>query len=198
MAKALESNGSRVLTPEEAGQIRAVIEKPSLMALWDLLLYTGLRLAEVKQLRDNPDIFDQERRTITIKSGKVKAKQFKRNVCLSDKGLAAVRAYLENPTVPASPTAWQLNLIRWATRARLAAIPEQDKTSPSNPTGITARTTRKSWESWLLTAYPDEIVRITLSQGHTESTALRHYMNLSFTQEEREAIRAEVTGWGPC
>lgn len=198
MTKALESNGSRILTPCEADAIRSQIEKPSLRVLWDLLLYTGMRLAEVKQLRDNPDIFDQERRTLTIKSGKEKAKYGKRNVCLSDKGIEAVWKYLENPTVPSSPHVWQMNLIRWATRSRLAEIPGQAAISPTNPTGITARTTRKSWESWLLTAYPDKIVYITLSQGHTESTALRHYMNLSFTRDEKQSILSEVTGWGEC
>ena len=117
-SSALTCNSSRVLTPEEAYQTRAVIEKPSARALYDLMLYTGLRLAEVKQLAENPGIFDQERRTITIKSGKAKASQISRNVCLSDKGLLAVEEYLKTPSVPKSPSAWQNNLIRWAQRAR--------------------------------------------------------------------------------
>jgi integrase len=110
MVNALTCNNSRVLTPTEADQIRAVIEKPSLRALYDLMLYTGLRLAEVKQLADNPGIFDSERRTITIRSGKSKASQLSRNVCLSDNGLLAVETYLKNPSVPSSPHIWQANL----------------------------------------------------------------------------------------
>ena len=89
---------------QEAYQTRAVIEKPSARALYNLMLYTGLRLAEVKQLTENPGIFDQERRTITIKSGKAKASQISRNVCLSDKGLLAVEEYLKTPSVPKSPS----------------------------------------------------------------------------------------------
>jgi integrase len=193
MPKALDCNGSRVLTPIEADAIRAVIEKPSSRALFDVLLYTGLRLVEVKQLRDNPNIFDSERKTLTIRSGKAKATQKRRNVCLSDRGLVAVQEYLKNPSVPNSPSAWQMNLIRWAQRAHLVAIPGQEQSN--NPAGITVRTTRKSWESWLLEAYPENIVKITLSQGHTETTALRHYFNISFLEEEKEAIKEQVKGW---
>ena len=193
---ALTCNGSRVLTPDEVDRIRKVISKPSSRALFDLLLYTGLRLSEVKQLMDNPQLFDQERRTITIRSGKAKATQRSRNVTLSENGIEAVKAYLLNPTAPNSPTAWQMNLIRWSRQAHLQVITGVAPDSGgSNPYGITVRTSRKSWESWLLTAFPDRAVYIALSQGHTESTALRHYLNLSFTQAEKDTILKEVRGW---
>lgn len=194
MPKALDCNGSRVLTPIEANELRKVIEKPSSRALFDLLLYTGLRLVEVQQLADNPNIFDSERKTLIIRSGKAKASQKQRNVCLSDKGLLAVEEYLKNPSVPNSPSAWQMNLIRWAEKALLVALPGHEQTS--NPTGITVRTTRKTWESWLLAAYPNRVINIVLSQGHTETTALRHYFNISFLPKEKEAIRVQVKGWG--
>jgi len=194
MPNALTCNSSRVLTPGEADQIRSVIEKPSLRVIYDLMLYTGLRFVELEQLADNPGIFDQERRTITIKSGKSMASQKSRNVCLSDRGMLAVVEFLKNPSVPSSSHLWQENLIRWSRRARLQHVPGQEESN--NPTGITVRTTRKSWESWLLASYPEKIVNITLSQGHTETTALRHYFNISFTPVEREAIKEQVKGWG--
>ena len=194
MTSALTCNSSRILTPIEATNIRNVISKPSSRALFDLMLYTGLRLSEVKQLAGNPAIFDQERRTVTIKSGKVKASQLSRNVCLSDRGMLAVQEYLKNPSVPNSSTAWQTNLIRWAQRSRMQAIPGQE--GSGNPYALTVRTTRKSWESWLLATFPDKLPYITLSQGHSETTALRHYLNISFTQAERADIQREVRGWG--
>ena len=193
MVNALTCNSSRILTPAEADAIRSVIEKPTSRALYVLMLYTGLRLVEVKQLSDNPAIFDLERRTITIKSGKVKASQLSRNVCLSDRGMQAVVQYLKNPSVPSSSHVWQSNLIRWAQRARLQALPGQEQSN--NPSGITVRTTRKSLESWLLASYPEKVINIVLSQGHNETTALRHYFNISFTMAERETIRAQVIGW---
>ena len=189
-------NGSRVLTPCEAASIRRIIYKPSNRALFDLMLYAGLRLVEVRQLIENPDIFDEGRRLLVIKSGKAKARQKERNVILSDRGMEAVRVFLQSPKMPSSPSAWQTNLIRWSRAAGLSPLPGRSD-SGGNEYGITVRTSRKSWESWLLTACPDQSVRIALSQGHTESTALCHYLNLSFTEEERIGIIDEVTGWRP-
>jgi integrase len=194
MTSALQCNSSRVLTVDEANRIRAVIEKPSSRVFYDLMLHTGLRLSEVVQLRDNPAVFDQERRSIVIKSGKTQASQSGRNVCLSDRGMQAVREYLALPSVPSSPSVWQRNLIRWAQRARLVALPGQEQSN--NPTGITVRTSRKTLESWLLAAHPDKFPFIVLSQGHNELVSIRHYLNISWTKEEREAIKEQVRGWG--
>ena len=179
---------------EEATRIRDRIEKPSSRALFDLLLYSGMRLSEVRQLRDNPAIYDHERGTITITSGKTRATQNTRNVCLSDKGRRAVEDYLKIPSVPNSPTAWQANLIRWAQRARIQALPGKEESN--NPAGLTVRTTRKTWESWLLSAHPDKLPYIVLSQGHNEMISIRHYLNIAFTKAEKEAIKEQVKGWG--
>lgn len=198
MPSALSVAGSRVLTPAEANAIRSVISKPSSRALFDLMIYTGLRFSEVRQLAESPVIFDEERRRLYIRSTKPKAKVKapERGVVLGDRGLAAVRSFLATGAkVPASVSAWQQNLIRWAAAAGLAPLPTA--TTPSNPTGITVRTSRKSWESWLLAACPDRIVQITLSQGHSETVALRHYLSAAWTDDEIEAIRLEVAGWRP-
>lgn len=194
MVSALTCNGSRVLTPGEATSIRRVISKPSNRALFDLMLYTGLRLEEVRQLIEHPEIFDEERRLLVIKSGKAKASQKSRNVILSDKGVEAVRAFLQAPKMPASSSAWQTNLIRWSKIAGLSPLPGRSEEG-GNVYGITVRTSRKSLESWLLTAYPDRAAWIALSQGHTETTALGHYLNVSFTDQERSDILGEVRGW---
>lgn len=194
MVSALTCNGSRVLTPGEADSIRRVISKPSNRALFDLMLYTGLRLEEVRQLIEHPEIFDEERRLLVIKSGKAKASQKSRNVILSDKGVEAVRAFLQAPKMPSSSSAWQMNLIRWSKIAGLSPLPDRSGEG-GNVYGITVRTSRKSLESWLLTAYPDRAAWIALSQGHTETTALRHYLNVSFTDQERNDILDEVKGW---
>lgn len=194
MASALTCNGSRILTPEEASSIRRVISKPSNRALFDLMTYTGLRLEEVRQLIEHPEIFDEERRLLVIKSGKAKASQKSRNVILSDKGVEAVRAFLQAPKMPASSSAWQTNLIRWSKIAGLSPLPGRSEEG-GNIFGITVRTSRKSLESWLLTAYPDRAAWIALSQGHTETTALGHYLNVSFTDQERNDILEETRGW---
>lgn len=188
------SNGSRVLTPAETEAMRAVISKPSNRLLFDLMLFTGIRFSEVRQLVNSPGLYDSYREVLHIKSGKVKATQNERNVHLCKRGVDAVRRYLEQPKVPSSSSAWQQNLIRWARAARLATVPGGDPKS-YNPRRLTVRTTRKTLESWLVATYPDQALRIASSQGHTEMTALKHYLNLSFTSEERLAIADQVEGW---
>ena len=95
MVSALLCNGSRVLTPAETTAIRSVISKPSSRALFDLLLYSGLRFAEVRQLAENPRLFDKGRGILTIRSMKPTARQAGRNVILGTKGTAAVRVPCE-------------------------------------------------------------------------------------------------------
>lgn len=192
---ALICNGQRVLTPDEVTAIQNVITKPSARALFDLMLYTGLRLSEVKQIAENPAIFDEKRKIITITSSKKASTQKTRNVHLCENGVMAIKAFIENPKVPSSPTAWQMNLMRWCRSARLEPLTGKDVTDNGNIYGITVRTTRKTLESWLLTAYPDRSVYVALSQGHTVLVQLQHYLNLSYTEEERQAIRDQVKGW---
>ena len=194
MASALSCAGSRVLSPAEASAIRAVISRPSSRALFDLLIYSGLRFAEVRQLAATPSIFDEERGTLTIRSMKPKATIPARNVILGERGRAAVRTFLDlGAKIPQDVTTWQRNLIAWSKAAGLSPLPGAP--SAGNPFGITARTSRKSWESWLLAACPDRLIDIVMSQGHSETVAIRHYINLAWTPAEREAIRAEVVGW---
>ena len=61
--------------------------------------------------------------------------------------------------------------------------------------GMSAKSFRKSWESWLLFSYPDKAMEIVLSQGHTELTQLRHYANLPFLDKDREEMKEFVVGW---
>lgn len=192
---ALVCNGQRVLTPDEVKSIQNVITKPSSRALFDLMLYTGLRLSEVKQIVDNPGIFDEKRKIITIRSSKKEATQKTRNVHLCDNGITAIKAFIQNPKIPSSPSAWQMNLIRWCKSARIEPLAGRNVTETGNIYGITVRTTRKTLESWLLTAYPDRSVYVALSQGHTVLVQLQHYLNLSWTEEEIENINVLVNGW---
>lgn len=192
---ALICNGSRVLTPGEVTSIQKVITKPSSRILFDLLLYTGLRLSEVKQLANNPAIFDEQRKTITITSSKKESKQKTRNVHLCENGIMAVKAFIDNPKIPSSPSAWQMNLIRWCRAGRVEPLAGKDPLDSGNIFGITVRTTRKTLESWLLIAHPDRSIYIALSQGHTVLVQLQHYLNLSYTEDETNEIKGLVSGW---
>jgi len=61
--------------------------------------------------------------------------------------------------------------------------------------GLSAKSFRKMWESWLLFSYPDKAIEIALSQGHTELTQLRHYANLPFLDKDREEMKEFVVEW---
>ena len=179
---------SRVLTVEEANAIRQHIKSPRLLAIFDVLLYTGIRFSELQQV--TPDTFDKQRGTIRIRSTKALATQKYRNVILTPTGVQAVERFLADPYYPKNSMVWQHDLMRWAQRARLGTI-----TNDFNPTGITARTTRKTWESWLMAAYPEKFVQICMSQGHSTMMSMNHYLNTAFTREERNGILVMTAGW---
>lgn len=191
--KPLEIAGSRIFTPLEVKRIQRVINKPSLLALFNLLLFTGMRLSEVAELARKPLLFDPIRRCIEIHSTKAKAAQAVRKIRLNDQGIEAVKEYLKNPYVPSCPSTWQQNLIRWSRQAHLTEFSYPD--SPSNPYKVTVRSTRKTWESWLIACFEDKLPSITKSQGHTEMIGLKHYMDFGFMADELEQIREYTAGW---
>lgn len=186
-------SGSRVFLPAEVERIQRVITKPSLLALFNLLLFTGMRLSEVSELARKPLIFDEKGKTIIIKSTKAKASRKSRNIALNDQGVEAVKEYLKNPYVPSCSSTWQQNLIRWCRQAHLLEDPYPD--SPSNPYAVTVRTSRKTWESWLVACYEEKLTSITVSMGHVERTALEHYVSINFYPEELEQIKRYTAGW---
>ncbi len=62
--------------------------------------------------------------------------------------------------------------------------------------GLSVKSFRKSWESWLTVTYEDRQALISLSQGHETETAMKHYLGLPFKAEEKRDIRLMVEGWG--
>jgi hypothetical protein len=77
---------------------------------------------------------------------------------------------------PPSLQAWDENMSRWA------------GFSGFDPKGFSAKTTRKSIESWMIAAGISEM-QICLRQGHDKITSMRHYLGLPFSQEEKEIIK---------
>ncbi len=71
----------------------------------------------------------------------------------------------------------------WAERAGL------------DPIGLGPKTGRKTWESWLVSAHPDRVLEVFLSQGHTQMTALGHDVNLPFTDSDKARMLEWVAGW---
>ena len=174
--------GVRILRPFEAKQLidkGIVVFKNQL--LFKTLLHTGTRYAEGQRIKEHPEWFDGN--FIHLPSMKVKAKQKERWIRLSPQGREIVRQYLHLEYKLPTNITWNENLKRWASMAGL------------DTAGISAKTTRKTWESWLAFYYPTHHLEIVQSQGHDARTAFNHYLNMPFTEEDRIQMKEFVEGW---
>jgi len=43
--------------------------------------------------------------------------------------------------------------------------------------------------------YPDKAIQIIMSQGHTGEIALKHYLNMPFTDNDKREMEQYVNGW---
>lgn len=175
--------GVRILRPCEYELLRRGAEKLANQVRLDALLLTGLRYVEAQRLREHPEWFDGKFIHLPEYAQlKAKRRQRERWVRLNPQGQQILPFFFKGPPLP-SWKAWSEALRRWAARANL------------DPAGLGPKTTRKTWESWLVAAYPERITEIFLSQGHTELTSLKHYLNLPFTEVDRLEMRKWTLGW---
>ena len=195
MSVAAPLDWPRILTPAEVATIRSVIDLPRLRTLFDVMLYTGMRYAELRQLRDDPARFDEERGTIAILTRGKK----QRTVVLGDRGREAVTEFVgRGAQMPAGTTNWKVHLVRWSKIARLPPHPDPPAgTSPGNPAGIGVTSTRTTWESWLYALHPEWLRPIMASQGRGKTKDITRYGTLSWSADDLEAMRLETAGWEP-
>lgn len=172
---------TRILRPCEVRQLVNAIPKNENKEKFEALLYTGSRYSELKWLYDNPKYFTGK--TIKVFSTKPEAVFEERYIRLNVQGQRAISYFLRSKKNLPHYTVWDENLKRWAKMANL------------DPKGISIKTTRKTWESFLVTYYPKNLDFIYLSQGHTRMTALEFYLMLPFTDEDIEDMKFYVEGW---
>lgn len=115
-------------------------------------------------------------------SAKPKAKAKERWVVLTPDARTAVEYFLSGDDLP-HITNWDADLKRWATLSGIG------------PKGMSAKCTRKTWESWLVSSDKNSM-KICVSQGHTQMTALQYYVTLPFSDEDRESIKRYTKEWG--
>ena len=180
-ADIIKFKNTRILRPYEARKLIDVIPKVEYVDKFEALLYSGMRYIEVCRLYKNPQWFNGQH--IHIISKKKKATIPERYVHLNQQGRSAVKHYLDSDNPLPDYTTWRENLKRWASKAGLY------------PDYLSPKTTRKTWESWLVWYYPEKIATIFGSQGHNELTALRHYVNLPFNTRDKEDMKSFVEGW---
>jgi len=117
------------------------------------------------------------------KSGRKPRMQQERDIRLNPLGKNVISYFIDLETpLPVGQT-WKDNLRRWSRNCGL------------DPININVKTTRKTMESWLLAVYPTRITEITLSQGHTSITSIKHYLNIGFTDADKRDMLEYVEGW---
>jgi hypothetical protein len=146
------------------------------------LLFSGMRFVEARRWKAEW----LQGGFIHIPRGAMRKKkclQLERWVRLNPLGEAAVRDWSDMGAPLPSQQTWGENLKRWAAKASL------------DPRSLCAKSTRKTWESWLVFCYPAQTAAIFGSQGHTATTALTHYVNMPFTEAERPEMMRFAGGW---
>jgi integrase len=194
--KPIVVQGSRVFTPMEYVWIRRYLPTEIHKMFLDGLLLTGMRGVEWAMFVEQDFTwFDQTRRKITIppeavKKVKVKIKQ--RDVILSDAGMVAI-----NKLITVQDSRSDNNLLKmplrssWGTTLRRAAY----KARIPEPDTIVPKSTRKTWESWLILTHPNNAIQITMSMGHDDTTAIRHYLGMGWSLNEFVEAREYTRGF---
>jgi len=179
--KNITKNGTRILRPQELKKLINAIDKVEMRDKFEAMLFTGARYTEIQKIYENPGWFLDD--SIHIQSKKKRAIQKERYIRLNPQGKRAVTYMLRSRKKYPSRAGWNENLKRWSKKAGL------------DETGISAKTTRKTWESYLVTSYPKQLEYIFLSQGHSQLTSLKFYLMIPFTKEEKEQIKFYTDNW---
>jgi hypothetical protein len=174
-------NGVRILRPCEFKSLIEAIPKIDHQNKLEALLYTGCRYNELRWLFKHPDsLMGSKIKMISLKPEAVHSDRY---ISLNANGIRAVKYFCHSKTnLPAHP-GWDENLIRWC------------KTAGLDPIGVCCKTTRKTWESWLATMYPNNFHNICLSQGHTERISLDYYLMLPFNDNDKNDMKVYTDGW---
>lgn len=171
----------RVFRPWEFRSLIRAIPKNEYKDKLEALLYSGARYSEMQWLFENPRRLKGEH--IHMKNMKALSKEAYRYVRLNLQGQRAVENFLRSKTNLPTYQTWGENMKRWCELAGL------------DPTGACAKSTRKTFESWLVISFPHRVNEIFISQGHKETTALRHYLTFPFTDQDKHDMKYFVEGW---
>ncbi len=174
----------RILRPKEYAALLNGCKRTDYRTMLQAMLYTGVRYVELKRLQSHPDWFDGEYLHLPFDAvHKEKRTQMERWVRLNQTGKMVLEYFLRSDKPMPTYQSWSMNLKRWARNVKL------------DSTGLSSKTTRKTWESWLMFYYPNQLPAIALSQGHTQMISLRHYVNMPFNDEDKLLMKKYVEGW---
>jgi hypothetical protein len=175
---------TRILRPGEFEALKRACPKIDYRIMLQALLYSGTRYIEMQRLYDHPQWFDYEFIHLSESAQKKeKRKQLERDIRLNQPGRMMIEQFLNLRYGLPSIQAWNQNLKRWAKYAEL------------DPIHLSAKTTRKTYESWLCFFYPTRTLDVALSQGHNDMTQFKHYLNMPFNEVDKIEMKKYVEGW---
>jgi len=176
-----ESN-TRIFRPYEFKQFLDAIKKPFQKERVEFLLYTGCRYQEGIEVHKKTNRINGK--TLQVRNMKAMVKEKYRYVQLNNNGIRSVDYYFRhNKSLPHYVT-FHENMNRWF------------KSSGLIPGGeIGSKCLRKSWESWLVNIYPEQIAKVFMSMGHVETTALKHYLSFPFSDNDKKDMLYYADGW---
>jgi len=186
----------RVLRPIEYDMLKDSIDSENTKNFMDLSLYTGMRYIELKRLAQNLDWIREQTHTIYLSNEAALKEQRKapdRFVHLSREGWYAVAEFKRKGLDPVEDV--------YTRRGFTKFLKAHAKKAGISLEGLSAKTLRKTYESWLVQALvikgnqPSALSLIAKSFGHTENTAISHYINLDFTKEDIDKIMVRTAGW---
>lgn len=176
----------KILTPDEYKWLYDTIPKQNHRTLFDVLLVTGMRYIEVCRLYENSDWYNEKLNIIHLPEEaqkKAERRQLERTIHpLPSMWSYTMNAFFSGKKPPVE-SVWNRDLQRWAIKVGI------------NPYGLSAKTTRKTLESWMISAGMVEST-VCLRQGHDSLTSMRHYQSLAFSEDERRDIKKQLTSWG--
>ncbi len=172
---------TRVFRPDEIAEMRKHMtfeEKTN----FDMCLLLGARYKECVRIQNNPSWYDGEK-YVHIEEKKAKRIAPRRAIRLSNRGINLIEYFFNNEKKLPSVQHFDKKMKEWSTKAGLGNA------------GVSARSLRKTWESWLVAYYPNQISAIYSSQGHSELTSLQCYQNIGFVSDDITKMKEWVDGF---
>lgn len=182
-------NDTCVLIPRECSKMFDLMT-PVYRAICEALLYSHMRIEELRWFIAHPEVYKPSRRCISLSKeaiGKKRTLFKERDVVLSIKGCHVIEHLIS------------LKLKERDMMSRQAMNVYLDKTAVAAGLGkehICPKMFRKSMISWLVAVYPEKHVWINSSAGHTADVQLKHYLGIAFERRDLEDMRDVLKGWG--
>ena len=152
----------------------------------DAMLLTGMRYVEFANMQRA--WYSGPRRVIQMPKdahGKKRCQFIERTVMLSLPGCDALERYFQSgiPCIERHTMNWSLKY--YAGKAGIGTD------------GISVKMFRKTFVSWLMACYPEQVAVIAATMGHTINVMQRHYLALGFPTEELRKMRdTYLVEWG--